>query len=74
MKNAKINEEQQVVFYNTVATMNRDDTLSLCIKMIENARAPNYTLVNQLKTMNKNRMIIAMNNFIMKGHGMGMSR
>jgi len=74
MKNAKINEEQQVLFYNTVATMNRDDTLSLCIKMIENARAPNYTLVNQLKTMNKNRMIIAMNNFIMKGHGMGMSR
>ena len=74
MKNAKIKEEQQVLFYNTVATMNRDDTSSLCIKMIENARAPNYTLVNQLKTMNKNRMIIAMNNFIMKGHGMGMSR
>ena len=71
MKNAKIKEEQQILFYNTVATMDRDDTLSLCTKMIESARAPNHTLINQLKSMSKDRMIIAMNNFIMKGHGLG---
>ena len=71
MKNAKIKEEQQISFYNAVATMNRDQTEQYCVKMIENARAPNYTLINQLKSMGKDRIIIAMNNFIMKGQGYG---
>ena len=71
MKNAKIKEEQQILFYNTVATLDRDETEAFCTKMIESARAPNYTLINQLKSMSKDRMIIAMNNFIMKGHGLG---
>jgi len=71
MKNAKIKEEQQILFYQTVATMSRNETFEYCKDLIEAARAPNYTLINQMKSMSKDRMIIAMNNFIMKGHGYG---
>ena len=71
MKNAKIKEQQQLEFYAAVATMSRDETLTYCTQLIEGARAPNYTLINQLKSMGKDRMIIAMNNFILKGQGYG---
>lgn len=71
MKNAKIKEAQQLEFYANVASMTREETLVYCTKLIVEARAPNYTLINQLKSMSKDRMILAMNNFIMKGQGMG---
>lgn len=71
MRNAKIKESQQLEFFNAVSTMSREDTLAYCTNLIETARAPNYTLINQLKSMGKDRMIIAMNNFIMKGQGYG---
>lgn len=71
MKNAKIKEQQQLEFFNATANMSRDETLAYCTQLIEDARAPNYTLINQLKSMGKDRMIIAMNNFIMKGQGYG---
>lgn len=71
MRNAKIKEQQQLEFYSAVATMSRDEALQYCKTLIENARAPNYTLINQLTSMSKDRMIIAMNNFIMKGQGYG---
>lgn len=71
MKKAKIKEEQQIEFYNAVMSMTRDECMAYCKTLIENSRAPNYTLINQLKSMGKDRMIISMNNFIMKGHGLG---
>ena len=71
MKNAKIKEEQQLLFFQSVVKMTRNETLDYCTDLIESARVPNYTLINQLKSMNKDRMIIAMNNFIMKGQGYG---
>lgn len=71
MKNAKIKEQQQLEFYSAIATMSRDDTLAYCTDLIKNARVPNHTLINQLKSMGKDRMILAMNNFIMKGQGYG---
>tara|TARA_B110000858_G_C17703025_1_gene426849 strand:- start:714 stop:932 length:219 start_codon:yes stop_codon:yes gene_type:complete len=71
MRNAKIKEEQQLEFFNAVTIMSRDETLDYCTDLIQTARAPNYTLINQLKSMGKDRMIIAMNNFIMKGQGRG---
>lgn len=71
MKNAKIKEQQQLEFFNAIATMSRDETLAYCFELIKNARVPNHTLMNQLKSMGKDRMIIAMNNFIMKGQGYG---
>jgi len=71
MRNAKIKEAQQIEFYANVASMSREETLVYCTKLIVEARAPNYTLMNQLKSMSKDRMILAMNNFIMKGHGYG---
>lgn len=71
MKNAKIKERQLLEFYGAIASMTRDETLDYCVDLIRGARAPNHTLINQLKSMGKNRMVIAMNNFIMKGHGYG---
>lgn len=71
MRNAKIKEQQQLEFFNATATMSRDETLAYCTQLIEGARAPNYTLINQLKSMGKDRMILATNNFIMKGQGYG---
>jgi len=71
MRNAKIKEQQQIEFYAATASMTREETLVYCTKLIVEARAPNYTLMNELKSMSKDRMIIAMNNFIMKGHGLG---
>lgn len=72
MSNAnKIKQQQQLEFYTAVSSMNRDDMLQYCTNLILNARAPNYTLVDQLQNMSKDRMIIAVNNFIMKGHGYG---
>jgi hypothetical protein len=71
MKNAKINEQQQLEFFNAVATMTRDETEQYCKTLIKNARVPNHTLINKLTSMSKNRIILAMNNFIMKGQGYG---
>jgi hypothetical protein len=71
MKNAKIKEQQQLEFYSAIQTMGRDECETYCKVLIENARAPNYTLINQLKSMTKDRMILSMNNFIMKGQGYG---
>lgn len=71
MRNPKIKEQQQMDFYAATATMTRDETLQYCTKLIIEARAPNYTLINQLKAMGKDRMILATNNFIMKGQGYG---
>lgn len=73
MRNAKIKEQQQLEFYSAVNLMSRDETLAYCTNLIETARAPNYTLINQLKSMGKDRMILSTNNFIMKGQGLGVS-
>ena len=71
MKNARIKEQQQMDFYFAVQTLDRDQTEQYCKNLIEKSRAPNYTLINQMKSMSKDRMVISMNNFIMKGHGLG---
>ncbi len=71
MRNAKIKEHQQIEFYTATASMTREETLAYCTKLISEARAPNYTMINQLKSLSKDRMILAMNNFIMKGQGYG---
>lgn len=73
MKNAKIKEQQQLQFFSAATTMSRDDLVEYCTKMILEARAPNHAMINQMKTLTKDRIIIAMNNFIMKGHGMGVN-
>ena len=71
MKSAKIKEQQQLEFYAAASSMSRDEMIEYCTKMIIEARVPNHTLINQLKSMSKDRMMISMNNFIMKGHGYG---
>ena len=71
MRNAKIKQEQQMLFFQTVENLSRNETLDYCIDLILSARAPNHTLINELKSMSKDRIIIAVNNFIMKGQGYG---
>jgi len=51
--------------------MSRNETFEYCIDLIESSRAPNHTLMNRMKSMGKNQLILAMNNFILKGHGYG---
>jgi hypothetical protein len=71
MRNAKLKQEQQLLFFQSVANMSRNQTFDYCKDLIESARVPNYTLINQMKSMNKDCLMIAMNNFIMKGQGYG---
>ena len=71
MKNPKIKEQQQLKFYAEVMSLSREDTVTYCTKLIQGARAPNYTLMNQLKSMGRDNIIFATNNFIMKGQGRG---
>ena len=71
MKNAKIKEQQQLEFFAATSTMSRDEMLEYCTNLITNARVPNHTLINQLKVMGKDSMILSVSNFIMKGHGYG---
>jgi hypothetical protein len=71
MRNAKIKEQQQLEFFSVATTMSRDELVEYCTKMILEARVPNHTMINQLTSLSKDRIILAMNNFIMKGHGFG---
>lgn len=71
MRGAKIKEQQQLEFFSAATTMSRDELVEYCTKMILEARAPNHTMINQLNSLTKDRMILATNNFIMKGQGFG---
>ena len=72
MRNANIKEEQQLLFFQTVEHKTRNETLDYCLDLINSALKPNHTLKNNMKNMTKAQLLIAMNNFIMKGHGYGM--
>lgn len=74
MKNAKIKEQQQLEFFNAVESMDDNSLRDYCINLIKNARVPNHTMMNEMKTASRNKIIDKMNNFIFKGHGMGMGR
>lgn len=71
LKSAKISEGAMMVFWEKTSSMTRDETFAYCKELVESASVPNHTLVNNLKGMSKDRMVLAMNNFIMKGHGYG---
>lgn len=71
MRNAKIKEEQQLLFYQSVVNMTRNETYKRCVDLINSSRKPNHTLMNRMKSMSKDQLVLAMNNFIMKGHGYG---
>lgn len=71
LKSAKISEAAMMVFWDKTASMTKNEAFAYCKELIESARVPNHTLVNNLKNMSKDRMVLATNNFIMKGHGDG---
>lgn len=68
----KIKQHDQIEFYQQYYNLSVDQFKQYCIQLIENARAPNRMLIEQLKNMNnKDTMLKSTNNFIMKGHGLG---
>lgn len=71
MRNPKIGETLQMEFFEKTSLMSREETIEYCTNIILEARAPNYTLINQFKNMGKNAIVVATNNFIMKGQGFG---
>ena len=42
-----------------------------CVKIVEEARAPNPQLIRTLPTMSRDKALMSTSNFIMKGHGYG---
>jgi hypothetical protein len=68
----KIKEFDQISFYQDYYNMTVDDFRQRCIDLISNARAPNNSLIEQLKrSSSKDYILKSVNNFIMKGHGYG---
>lgn len=72
MKNAKISESMLVEFYkHSEGSSTLEEFRTYCKNMIESARVPNQQLLRQIDHMDRARLTIAMNNFILKGHGFG---
>lgn len=71
MKN-KITEVDLIQFYQNYYNMTVEDFRNTSIEMITNSRKPNPVLCNQLKLMKtKDSILMAVNNFVQKGHGFG---
>jgi hypothetical protein len=68
----KIKEFDQISFYQDYYNLSLEDFRQKCIALISNARAPNITMIEQLKKgSSKDYLLKSVNNFIMKGHGYG---
>lgn len=68
----KIKEFDQISFYQDYYNMSVDDFRNRCISLITSARAPNLSMIEQLKkSSSKDFLLKTVNNFIMKGHGYG---
>ena len=74
MRNPKIKEAQQLEFFKAVESMGLEDLRAYCINLIKNARVPNHTMANEMKTDTRSDIIHKMNDFILFGHGLGMGR
>lgn len=71
MKN-KIKETDLIAYYQDYYNMSLEDFRNKSISLIENSRQPNPSLLNTLKSLNtKDTILMAVNNFIQKGHGFG---
>lgn len=60
---------QQV--YANYAVMDLEEFRSYCKKLVKEARKTNFELLEQLDTMKKDRALLAINNFFLKGQGYG---
>ena len=74
LKNAKITEQKQLEFFHAIETMPLEELRAYCIDMIKNARVPNYTMMNEMKTASRAQIVRKANDFIFYGHGMGMNK
>lgn len=71
LKNAKLSEDTQLDLYAAHAKMNLDQFRDYCVEVVSGARVPNQQIIRSLPTMTKDKALMSTNNFIMKGHGMG---
>jgi hypothetical protein len=71
MKN-KIKELDLIQYYQDYYNLSLEDFRKKSIDLVTDARKPNPVLINQVKSMqSKNSILMAVNNFIQKGHGFG---
>lgn len=71
MKN-RIKELDLIQYYQDYYNLSLEDFRSKSCQLVSEARKPNPVLLNQLKLMqSKNSILMAVNNFIQKGHGFG---
>jgi len=67
----KINEKNIQAIYSAYAAMDVVAFRAFCFEVVSTARAPNYEMLSAMPNMSKNRLLIAVNNFAMKGEGLG---
>lgn len=73
LKNAKITEQKQLEFFQKIESMPLEELRVYCIDMIKNSQVPNHTMMHEMKTDSRANIIFKANDFILKGHGLGMT-
>lgn len=72
MKSVKIKEQDLIEFYqHCEGNSSIESFRAYCKQLIENAKTPNQDILRQIDTMSRKQLILAVNNFIFKGHGLG---
>lgn len=61
--------ELYVYYYDKQVSLKQ--FIDYCKHIILSARAPNHQIIRQLDTMSRDKALITTNNFILKGHGLG---
>lgn len=56
-------------YYNKKVSL--QEFINYCKSIILSARAPNHQIIRQLDTMSRDKALMTTNNFILKGHGLG---
>ena len=70
----KVTTANQSDLYSLYSSTDLTAFRTFCIDLIKNARAPNHTMLFKMQKMSKDQLLFSTNNFIMKGHGMGVSK
>lgn len=67
----KIKEADLLDLYKHYSEDTVEQFRTHCRTLIENARAPNPQILRSLDNMGKDQLLKTVNNFAMKGHGLG---
>lgn len=67
----KIKEADLLDLYKHYGEDSVEQFRAYCRKLVENARAPNPQILRSLDNMGKDQLLKTVNNFAMKGQGLG---